>query len=70
MARVASQIKQLGVSFNNELIGKLTQVVSTEVVDGVQIDEAELVSMEEMMREAGASASEPSPMAAAIPNSH
>ena len=52
MVRVANQIKQLGISFNHEVIGKLKDVVSTEVIEGVQIDETELASMEEMMREA------------------
>ena len=52
MARVANQIKQLGITFNNETIGKLKQVVKTEVIEGVEIDEGELASMEEMMREA------------------
>jgi hypothetical protein len=52
MSRVGIQIKQLGISFNNETIGKLNEVVSCEIVDGVLIDEAELASMEEMMREA------------------
>ena len=52
MSRVATQIKQLGVSFNHELIGKLKDVVNTEVVEGVHVDESELASMEEMMREA------------------
>lgn len=52
MARVATQIKQLGINFNNEIIGKLPQVVKCEIIEGVDIDEAELASMEEMMREA------------------
>ena len=52
MARVASQIKQLGVNFNNEVIGKLPELCTTEVIEGVEIDEGELASMEEMMREA------------------
>ena len=52
MGRVATQIKQLGIAFNNETIGKLKDVVKTEVIEGVEIDEGELASMEEMMREA------------------
>ena len=52
MSRVANQIKQLGIEFNHEVIGKLKEVVHCEVVDGVVIDEAELASLEEMMREA------------------
>lgn len=52
MSRVATQIKQLGINFNNEVIGKLPEVVKCQVIDGVEIDEAELASMEEMMREA------------------
>ena len=52
MARVATQIKQLGVNFNNEIIGKLPELCKTEVIEGVEIDEGELASMEEMMREA------------------
>lgn len=59
MARVASQIKQLGITFNNETIGKLKQVVKTEVIEGVEIDEGELASMEEMMREASTEPSIP-----------
>ena len=35
MVRVANQIKQLGISFNHELIGKLKDVVNTEVIEGV-----------------------------------
>ena len=52
MSRLANQIKQLGIGFNHETIGKLSQVVHCEAIDGVVIDEAELASMEEMMREA------------------
>ena len=52
MARVASQIKQLGVTFNNDVVGKLPLVCNTEIIEGVEIDEGELASMEEMMREA------------------
>ena len=54
MAKVAKQIKQLGITFNQELIGNLNSVVNTEVVDGVEIDENELASMEDMMKEASA----------------
>ena len=57
MSRVAAQIKQLAINFNGEAIGKLKEVVHCQVVDGVEIDESELASMEEMMREAS---SEPS----------
>lgn len=35
MGRVASQIKQLNVAFNHDLIGKLKDVVNTEIVEGV-----------------------------------
>ena len=52
MSRVAGQIKQLGITFNHDVIGKLNEVVATEVIEGVEIDNAELASMEEMMREA------------------
>lgn len=52
MSRVADQIRQLGITFNHETIGKLNEVVTCEAVDGVVIDEAELASIEEMMREA------------------
>ena len=52
MARVASQIKQLGINFDSDVIDKLPHVVKCEVIEGVEIDEAELASMEEMMREA------------------
>ena len=52
MARVATQIKQLGLSFNQELISKLSEVVCCERVDGVEIDENELANLEEMLREA------------------
>ena len=52
MSRVAGQIKQLSINFNHEIIGKLNEVVATEVVDGVEIDENELASMEEMLKEA------------------
>lgn len=54
MARVARQIKQLGIAFNQELIGNLQGIVNTSVVDGVEIDENEMASMEEMMKEASA----------------
>lgn len=52
MSRVASQIKQLQINFNHDIIGKLNTVVATEVVEGVEIDENELASMEEMLKEA------------------
>ena len=45
-------LKQLGINFNQELITKLKDVVHCERVDGVEIDESELNSMEEMLREA------------------
>ena len=54
MARVARQIKQLGITFNKDIIANLKNIVSTEVVDGVEIDENELASMEDMMKEASA----------------
>ena len=66
MGRVASQIKQLGLVFNKELINKLRDVVNCQVVDGVEIDEAELASMEEMMQEASA---KNEPQAPAMSNS-
>ena len=40
--------------FNKELINKLSQVVDCQIVDGVEVDEAEMASMEEMMKEASA----------------
>ena len=58
MARVASQIDQLSIKFNHEIINKLSEVVETEKIEGVEIDNSELASMEEMMREAS---QEPSP---------
>ena len=52
MSKVHHQIRQLGISFNQEIIDKLGEIVQCEKVDGVEIDEAELASIEEMMREA------------------
>ena len=52
MSRVAGQIKQLGISFNHDVINKLGEVCNTEVIEGVEIDQGELASMEDMMREA------------------
>ena len=52
MARVASQIKQLNVTFNQDCFKSLKNIVKTESVEGVEVDENELNSMEEMMREA------------------
>ena len=59
MIRVARQISQLGIKFNHDVIGKLREVVDCEVVEGVQIDEGELSSMEEMMREASSEPPQP-----------
>ncbi len=52
MSRVADQIKQMSITFNHDLISKLGEVVTTQVIEGVEIDNSELASMEEMMREA------------------
>jgi len=52
MSRVAAHIKQLAINFNHETIQRLNEVVDCEIVDGVEIDQTELASMEEMMREA------------------
>ena len=52
MSRVQDHIKQLAISFNNDTINKMNEVVACEIVDGVVIDEAELASLEEVMREA------------------
>ena len=49
MGKVAAQINQLGLVFNKEVIGGLRGVANCQIVDGVEIDEAELASMEEMM---------------------
>ena len=54
MDRVATQIKQLGVQFNQSIINNISSIVDTAVVDGVEIDQAELNSMAEMMQEAAA----------------
>ena len=35
MGRVATQIKQLGITFNTDLISKMNEVVDCEKVDGV-----------------------------------
>ena len=54
MGKVAAQIKQLGIVFNIEVINQLSQVVNCQIVDGVEVDQAEMASMEEMLKEASA----------------
>lgn len=51
-ARVKNQIAQLGLTFNHQVIGQLSKVATCQRVDGVQIDESELSSLEEMIKEA------------------
>lgn len=52
MGRVASQIGQLSLSFNAGSIQQLKEVAKCNRVEGVEIDQAELDSLEEMIQEA------------------
>lgn len=52
MSRVSSQIGQLGLSFNNTAVKNLKEVAKCNRVEGVEIDQAELDSLEEMIQEA------------------
>lgn len=56
-SRVKSQINQLGLTFNNQVVGQMSKIATCHRVQGVQIDESELASLEEMIKEAGVEAS-------------
>ena len=52
MGRAKNQIDQLSLTFNNHVISQMNKVATCNRVEGVVIDESELASLEEMIKEA------------------
>lgn len=50
---VAGQMAQLNLKFDSKVVSMINKVVECQRVDGVVIDEAELQSLGEMIKEAG-----------------
>ena len=51
-SRVKSQINQLSLTFNNAVISQMNKIATCNRVQGVEIDESELASLEDMIKEA------------------
>lgn len=52
MGQTKNQIDQLSLTFNNHVISQMNKVATCNRVQGVVIDESELASLEEMIKEA------------------
>lgn len=50
-SKVADQVQQLGLKFDEKIISQINKAVECQSVDGVKINMDELGSMAEMMRE-------------------